>query len=203
VEYYRARYYDPHVGRFISEDPIGFRGGVNFFSYADNRPSLLRDPFGLTAWIYCTRCKGEPTGPLDCIMWDTDGNVLPFGANSSNDAAHKYPAFNASGNDPYGKNGPVGPGTYGVNPRADAGSSSRYPNGTPSITGPGESAGNVTTPAGTVRSNLYFHAGPGRTDGCMACDSGAEKQVKDFMDRHQNQGGTWLTISEIDCKCTK
>ena len=27
--YYRARYYDPAAGRFISEDPIGFFGGLN------------------------------------------------------------------------------------------------------------------------------------------------------------------------------
>ncbi|RLB64022.1 MAG: hypothetical protein DRH08_10290 [Deltaproteobacteria bacterium] len=27
LRYYRARYYDGEVGRFISEDPIGFLGG--------------------------------------------------------------------------------------------------------------------------------------------------------------------------------
>ena len=27
--YYRARYYDPHLKRFISEDPIGLQGGIN------------------------------------------------------------------------------------------------------------------------------------------------------------------------------
>jgi RHS repeat-associated protein len=48
--YYRARYYDPKLGRFISEDPIGPDGGVNFYLYAGNRPSLLSDPLGLYWW---------------------------------------------------------------------------------------------------------------------------------------------------------
>ena len=45
--YMRARYYDPRVGRFISEDPIGFDGGINFYAYASNNPVLLIDPNGL------------------------------------------------------------------------------------------------------------------------------------------------------------
>jgi len=48
--YYRARYYDPTTGRFLSEDPIGFKGsGTNFYAYAHNSPVNLIDPSGLCA----------------------------------------------------------------------------------------------------------------------------------------------------------
>ena len=30
--YYRARYYDPAAGRFLSEDPVEFQGGINFYA---------------------------------------------------------------------------------------------------------------------------------------------------------------------------
>jgi RHS repeat-associated protein len=45
--YYRARYYDPQVGRFMSEDPISFAGGVNLYTFAFNNPVNLLDPLGL------------------------------------------------------------------------------------------------------------------------------------------------------------
>jgi RHS repeat-associated protein len=46
--YYRARYYDPSTGRFISEDPIGFLGGsASLYSYVANSPQNFVDPRGL------------------------------------------------------------------------------------------------------------------------------------------------------------
>ena len=69
--YYRARYYDPKIGRFISEDPIRFDGGPNFYEYVSNNPVNLVDPSGLcaanvTAYIkqMCATAKAA-AGP-DC-----------------------------------------------------------------------------------------------------------------------------------------
>jgi RHS repeat-associated protein len=47
--YYRARYYDPKIGRFIRPDPLGFIADLSFYTYADNRPTTLFDPLGLQA----------------------------------------------------------------------------------------------------------------------------------------------------------
>jgi len=47
INYYRARYYNPTTGRFLSEDPSGFRGGINLYAYARNNPVSFRDPSGL------------------------------------------------------------------------------------------------------------------------------------------------------------
>ena len=47
LHYNRYRYYDPHSGRFASEDPIGVKGGFNAYTYGVN-PIEWIDPFGLT-----------------------------------------------------------------------------------------------------------------------------------------------------------
>jgi RHS repeat-associated protein len=45
--YYRSRYYDPRQQRFVSEDPLGFVGGANFYAYVGNNPINKTDRFGL------------------------------------------------------------------------------------------------------------------------------------------------------------
>ena len=46
ASYYRARYYAPSFQRFVSEDPIGFHGGLNLYAYAEESPITWKDPFG-------------------------------------------------------------------------------------------------------------------------------------------------------------
>jgi RHS repeat-associated protein len=49
--YYRARVYDPVLGRFMSEDPTGFRGGdINLYGYVWNNPNGFSDPLGFSGW---------------------------------------------------------------------------------------------------------------------------------------------------------
>jgi RHS repeat-associated protein len=56
VVYNYYRYYNYDSGRYIESDPIGIRGGINFFSYTSNKPTSMVDRLGLAA---CSRdcCK--------------------------------------------------------------------------------------------------------------------------------------------------
>jgi RHS repeat-associated protein len=75
--YYRARYYDPRLGRFISEDPLSARQRgireLNPYPYVANDPANRVDPTGLqSAYWRCLReqvlCAGKATA---CRMRST------------------------------------------------------------------------------------------------------------------------------------
>jgi len=42
------RYYDPQSGRFLTRDPISYKGGINLYGYCQNDPSNQNDPLGLS-----------------------------------------------------------------------------------------------------------------------------------------------------------
>lgn len=44
--YVRNRWYDPTTGRFVSEDPVGIRGGTNLYAFGNYDPINGHDPFG-------------------------------------------------------------------------------------------------------------------------------------------------------------
>jgi len=51
--YYRARYYNPTLQRFVSEDPLGFGGGdTNLYGYAGGSPANVTDPSGMDYTTY-------------------------------------------------------------------------------------------------------------------------------------------------------
>jgi RHS repeat-associated protein len=62
--YYRARYYSPELGRFISEDPSGFAGGLDLYAYASGNPVSNGDPLGLYPAIVVTLPNGSSYAPM-------------------------------------------------------------------------------------------------------------------------------------------
>ncbi len=77
LSYYRARYYDQAIGRFVSEDPIRFAGSSIFYVYVHNRPVDATDPTGL--WILvCSRGGFQNISPSGIgnhsYYWDTRHN---------------------------------------------------------------------------------------------------------------------------------
>ncbi len=47
--FYRARYYSPELGRFISHDPLGFVDGMNMYEFVRGNPGTYTDPYGRNA----------------------------------------------------------------------------------------------------------------------------------------------------------
>ena len=62
--YYRARYYNPYIGRFLQTDPVGYGDGMNMYRYCANNPAKLTDPSGMSF--------EEPTGKMMILPWRLD-----------------------------------------------------------------------------------------------------------------------------------
>lgn len=77
LHYNRHRYYDPSIGQFISQDPIGLLGGVNNYQYAPN-PTGWVDPFGLSCkegWAEIYHYKGTESAHF-AIVTEHNGRRL-------------------------------------------------------------------------------------------------------------------------------
>jgi RHS repeat-associated protein len=75
IYFYRARYYDPAFGRFVSEDPTGFRSDdLNLYRYVHNSPINYTDPSGLAKTYDCGagcgfRIERDPHKGLHVNWW--------------------------------------------------------------------------------------------------------------------------------------
>jgi RHS repeat-associated protein len=76
--YYRARYYSPQLGRFISEDPLGLGGGANFYAYAFGDPVDYRDPSGKCPWCAAAAVVGAVMNAANNYSAYESGQISGF-----------------------------------------------------------------------------------------------------------------------------
>lgn len=78
--YYRARYYDPVAGRFVSQDPARFdSGSSHFYSYLENDPLNARDPSGMFSFwdaLDVASFLWSAAEFIDCPTLGNFGNLL-------------------------------------------------------------------------------------------------------------------------------
>lgn len=180
------RNYDPELGRWTSSDPSGFPDGANGQYYAPV-PTSMVDWQGLYAILTLTQTWTSHTSWYYRATLNDSLNPgeVSFNANAGTNTA------SVTQGDPYGTNGPIPGGTYDLVPRTDWAEGDTYENGTPSITGPGQNPGSITTPNGTNRSNLYVH-GAGTSNGCVASDQAG--LIRQTMDANLEHGGMQIRI---------
>ena len=118
--YFRARFYDPRLGRFLSPDPIGPAvddpATLDRYAYARNAPTRYGDPLGLVAdevmqWAWKTANRGT-TDPSRLspgqratyqLAWDllTDISQITFKSTPTVPKSHRHwNSFTSSAFDP-------------------------------------------------------------------------------------------------------
>jgi RHS repeat-associated protein len=107
LSYNRSRYFDPSVGRFLSEDPIAFGGGINFYSYVHNDPVDWIDPWGNA------RSKAE--------CWRMFNQIKAMGAALAKEIAKYDPVKDGMGGWPMGGGRLTKPGGHWMEMGALAG----------------------------------------------------------------------------------
>ena len=88
LHYNYFRDYDPSVGRYVESDPIGLKGGLNTFGYANARPTVNADTFGLyglpweisPGFVPFPDVPNSPRSPVlawPWPLWPANGNIYP------------------------------------------------------------------------------------------------------------------------------
>lgn len=81
IMYYKNRYYDPEMGRFLTQDPIGYADGMNLYEYVSSRSIISVDPLGLmiTECPVVGKLAGKLAGKLEDFVESITDHGGPMG----------------------------------------------------------------------------------------------------------------------------
>jgi hypothetical protein len=156
---------DRKTVRFISEDPLGFAGGINFYVYVENNPVNRIDSYGEVDCTYSITGK-----LLTCST--SDGDVISCSAISGNNAYDDYCKKDI---------GPIPPGSWTISKPSKH--SKEWAILTPD---PGNK--NETCPE--PRTLLRIHGGS-KSEGCIA--AGSCYEILKTKLECENGGSLWVS----------
>jgi len=197
--YYRARYYDPEIGRFISEDPLGFGAGdVNFYAFVGNNPVNGNDPMGLEAKVNVYPRPNNQQG-FDYIAFDDLGSkplAGQFNANTTINVNQLRAGDYTVSPRPHVPE----PGLFGtLNDWLHGNFSGRNRNeGIPTISNTTD-WNTIRYSEGTIIQGAQIHSGRNGTDqgnslACLVCTQDNFNNLNALFQKNYDNGGVALSI---------
>jgi RHS repeat-associated protein len=96
--YFRARWYSPETGRWLSKDPIGISGGWNLYVFCGNNPVNFVDPYGFSNIPAITGFGGSVNNDTeDTVYYLHDGQYFPLERGESSSLWHDADGYWVNG----------------------------------------------------------------------------------------------------------